>query len=105
MIRMLVLMLSAVFSLSAEAQQGPRWDPDGTAHVPAFTLPESPYFSEESRAAMKRFREVYGPEFFTFGAGCADLSEVAGDAEAIMNRLTTEKQNRDRWLGERGWDQ
>jgi len=83
---------TALFTLSAgwadevpriEADEAPRIEADGTVHVPAFDLPETSYFSVESRAAMKRFREVYGPEFGTFSAGCANLNEVADDAAAV----------------------
>ena len=67
----------------AEQDDRPRVEADGTVHIPAFDLPETSYFSEESRAAMKHFRDVYGPEFGTFSEGCANLNDVAGDPEAI----------------------
>ena len=67
----------------AEQEEPPRVEADGTVHVPAFDLPETSYFSEESRAAMKHFREVYGPEFGTFSEGCESLNDVAGDLEAV----------------------
>lgn len=67
----------------AEQDEGPRVEADGTVHVPAFDLPETSYLSEESRAAMKHFREVYGPEFGAFSQGCANLNDVADDPEAI----------------------
>ena len=67
----------------AEQDDRPRVEADGTVHVPAFDLPETSYFSEKSRAAMKHFRDVYGAEFGTFSEGCANLNDVAGDAEAI----------------------
>ena len=83
----LVAAVFAAVALScsepAEQDEGPRVEPDGTVHVPAFDLPETSYFSDESRAAMKHFREVYGPEFGTFSQGCANLNEVADDPEAI----------------------
>ncbi|MDE2692353.1 MAG: alpha/beta hydrolase [Acidobacteriota bacterium] len=69
-------------SLAAQVER-PRVEADGTVHVPAFDLPETSYLSEESRAAMKYFREVYGPEFGTFSEGCASLNDVADDPEAI----------------------
>ena len=56
---------------------------DGTVHVPAFDLPETAYLSDQSRAAMKHFRDVYGPEFGTFSEGCANLNEVSDDLEAV----------------------
>jgi len=75
---------TSLLALSAGgADERPRIEADGTVHVPAFDLPETAYFSVESRAAMKRFREVYGPEFGTFSAGCANLNEVADDAAAV----------------------
>ena len=67
----------------AEQEEGPRVEADGTVHVPAFDLPETSYFSDESRAAMKHFRDVYGPEFGTFSEGCASLNDVASDLEAV----------------------
>ena len=83
----LVAAALAVGALScsepAEQDDRPRVEADGTVHIPAFDLPETSYFSEESRAAMKHFRDVYGPEFGTFSEGCANLNDVAGDPEAI----------------------
>ncbi len=67
----------------AEQDERPRVEADGTVHVPAFDLPETSYLSEESRAAMRHFRDVYGPEFGTFSEGCANLNDVAGDLEAV----------------------
>ena len=53
-------LATALLALSAGgADERPRIEADGTVHVPAFDLPETAYFSVESRAAMKRFREVY----------------------------------------------
>ena len=52
-------------------------------HVPAFDLPETAYLSDESRAAMKHFRDVYGPEFGSFSQGCASFSEVGDDPGAM----------------------
>ena len=83
----LVVTALAAVALSCseptEQDERPRVEADGTVHVPAFDLPETSYLSEESRGAMKYFREVYGPEFGTFSAGCANLNDVADDAEAI----------------------
>lgn len=69
-------------SQPTEQNERPCVEPDGTVHVPAFDLPETAYLSAESRAAMKHFREVYGPEFGTFSQGCANLNDVAEDPEA-----------------------
>ena len=81
-----VLLLAALVltagSASAAAER-PRVEADGTVHVPAFDLPETAYLSDESRAAMKHFRDVYGPEFGTFSEGCANLNEVSDDLEAV----------------------
>jgi acetyl esterase/lipase len=79
---MFILALAAAVSAGA-ADERPRVEADGTVHVPAFDLPETSFLSAESRAAMKHFREVYGPEFGTFSAGCANLNEVADDPTAI----------------------
>ena len=76
-----VLAMTAELGLSAEEER-PRVEADGTVHVPAFDLPESAYLSDESRAAMKHFRDVYGPEFGTFSRGCPNLYEVGDDPEA-----------------------
>ncbi|MYE25396.1 MAG: alpha/beta hydrolase [Gammaproteobacteria bacterium] len=74
------LALTLLFAAMVGAEEErPRVEADGTVHVPAFDLPESAYLGRESRAAMKHFREVYGPEFGTFSRGCPDLG---GDAEA-----------------------
>ena len=70
-------------SAPAEQDEDPRVEADGTVHVPAFDLPETSYLSDESRAAMKHFREVYGPEFGAFSEGCASLNDVADDLEAV----------------------
>ena len=68
---------------SAAEEEAPRVEPDGTVHVPAFDLPETAYLSDESRAAMKHFRDVYGPEFGSFSEGCASFSEVGDDPGAM----------------------
>ena len=81
-----VLLLAALVATAGSASaaaERPRVEADGTVHVPAFDLPETAYLSDESRAAMKHFREVYGPEFGTFSEGCANLNEVSDDLEAV----------------------
>ncbi len=75
--------LLLVLALDASAEDRPRIEADGTIHVPAFDLPLSDFLSEESRAAMKYFGEVYGPAFGSFSKGCPNLSELADDPEAI----------------------
>ncbi len=82
-----MIVISALLSVSVagfaqSADDRPRVEPDGTIHVPAFDLPESSYLSAESRAAMRHFREVYGPEFGTFSAGCDSIWAFNGDVEA-----------------------
>ena len=79
---LLAALLATAGSASAAAER-PRVEADGTVHVPAFDLPETAYLSDESRAAMKHFRDVYGPEFGTFSEGCANLNEVSDDLEAV----------------------
>ena len=76
------LSMAATMAVAVE-EEARRVEPDGTVHVPAFDLPETAYLSEESRAAMKHFREVYGPEFGTFSEGCANLVDARDDPEAI----------------------
>ena len=81
-----VLLLAALVltaGSASAAEERPRVEADGTVHVPAFDLPETAYLSDESRAAMKHFRDVYGPEFGTFSEGCANLNEVSDDLEAV----------------------
>ena len=81
-----VLLLAALVATAGSAsaaEERPRVEADGTVHVPAFDLPETAYLSDESRAAMKHFRDVYGPEFGTFSEGCANLNEVSDDLEAV----------------------
>ena len=77
-----VLLIAPALGVAAE-EEAPRVEPDGTVHVPAFDLPETAYLSDESRAAMKHFRDVYGPEFGSFSAGCASFSEVGDDPGAM----------------------
>ena len=64
---------------------------EGVVEVPAFDLPESAYLSEESRSAMKYFRDVYLPEFRTFANDCGDLLKTDGDlakAKAIRDCIS-----------------
>ena len=77
------LALTMASGSLAEEEERPRVEADGTVHVPAFDLPESAYLSDESRAAMKYFREVYAPEFGTFSRDCPNLFEVREDPDAI----------------------
>ena len=83
--RVLIAAILAMAATSSAAGEDdpPRVEADGTVHVPAFDLPETSYLSEESRAAMKHFRDVYGPEFGMFSEGCASFSEVADDPAAM----------------------
>ena len=78
-----ICLFSFVTSGAADDGSPPRVEPDGTVHIPAFDLPESSYLSEESRAAMRYFREVYAPEFATFSAGCPNIFTLGRDLEAI----------------------
>ncbi len=77
------VILSLLTTSLAFSQDRPRVEADGTVHVPAFDLPETSYFSDESRAAMKVFREVYGPELMSFSSECPALSTVAEEPDAI----------------------
>ena len=52
---------------------------DGVVKVAAFDLPESAFLSDESRSAMKYFRDVYLQELMTFANDCGDLSAIDGD--------------------------
>ena len=81
--RWLAVVLAMTVGSGIQAEEGrPRVEADGTVHVPAFDLPESAYLGDESRAAMKHFREVYGPELDTYSRGCPNLLEVGDDAKA-----------------------
>ena len=80
---MATLFAMAGASIGAGEDEPPRVDADGTVHVPAFDLPETAYLSDASRAAMKHFRDVYGPEFGTFSEGCANFSDVSDDPAAM----------------------
>lgn len=71
-----VLLAGLLLSVAAHAQDRPRVEADGTIHVPAFDLPESAYLSDESRAAMKRFRDVYAADFMAFTQSCPNLMEA-----------------------------
>lgn len=77
-----VLLIAPASGVAVE-EEAPRVEADGTVHVPAFDLPETAYLSDESRAAMKHFRDVYGPEFGSFSEGCASFGEVGDDPGAM----------------------
>lgn len=63
-------------SVSAEEAEN---ELDGVVNVAAYDLPESAFLSEESRGAMKYFRDVYLQELVSFAADCGDLFETGGD--------------------------
>ena len=52
---------------------------EGVVKIAAYDLPESAFLSEESRNAMKYFRDVYRQEIFAFATDCGDLLETNGD--------------------------
>ncbi len=52
---------------------------EGVVQVAAYDLPESAFLSDESRSAMKYFRDVYLQELVAFARDCGDLSEINGD--------------------------
>tara|TARA_R110002110_G_scaffold68080_1_gene184673 strand:- start:17343 stop:18476 length:1134 start_codon:yes stop_codon:yes gene_type:complete len=73
----------AFFSPSALAHdaQKPHVEPNGSIHVPAFDLPESVFLSGESRAALKRWRDVYSGDIAATFEACpafegADMSDI-----------------------------
>ena len=76
-------VLSSTLGAQENDENRPLVESDGTVHVPAFDLPESAYLSDESRQAMRHFREVYGPSFGSFSAGCPSLFALGDDLEAI----------------------
>lgn len=49
---------------------------EGTINVKSFDLPESSFLSEESRAALKRFRDIYQKEWSMMHASCPSLEEA-----------------------------
>ena len=73
-----IAAVAAALHLAASAEEAEN-KLEGVVKVPAFDLPESAYLSEESRSAMKYFRDVYLPEFRTFAKDCGDLLETNGD--------------------------
>lgn len=76
----LVTAILAVIALQAAAFADEVEDKlEGIVPIAAYDLPESAYLSDESRSAMKYFREVYRQELFTFANGCGDLMAVDGD--------------------------
>ena len=84
-----VYAFSSLMLPFAAAQETPRVEPDGTIHVPAFDLPESAFLSEESRAALKRARNIDPVEKAAFEA-CgsvdkAELSELPTVRKCIAN--------------------
>ncbi len=52
-----LLILFIIFCACSSRSQDHYVEDDGTVHVPAFTLPESSFLSDESRAVIKRQRE------------------------------------------------
>jgi acetyl esterase/lipase len=73
-----IATVASVLHLAASAEEVEN-KLEGVVKVAAFDLPESAYLSEESRSAMKYFRDVYGPEFFAFAKDCGDLMKFDGD--------------------------
>ncbi|WP_428610596.1 alpha/beta hydrolase [Sedimenticola sp.] len=56
----LILCAQPMIAVSSEQKTG--ITADGTLHLPAFDLPESSFLSQETRAALKRERDVYSKE-------------------------------------------
>ena len=73
-----IAAVASVLHLAASAEEVEN-KLEGVVKVSAFDLPESAYLSDESRSAMKYFRDVYLPEFRTFAKDCGDLFETNGD--------------------------
>ena len=73
-----IALFAASLSFSYFAE-GAEDDLEGVVQVAAYDLPESAYLSDESRRAMKYFREVYLQELITFANDCGDLNGINGD--------------------------
>ena len=66
---------------------------EGIVQVASYDLPESAFLSDESRSAMKYFRDVYLRELITFANDCGDLSSIDGDlvkAREIRDCVSTQ---------------
>ena len=80
--KLLVAIALSIFAYHATAEERPRVEEDGTIHVDEFDLPESSFLSDESRAARRYFRDVYGPELGSFSRDCPNLMSGENDPES-----------------------
>ena len=71
-------MVATVLHAAASADEVEE-ELEGVVQIAAYDLPESAFLSEESRRAMKYFRDVYRQELFGFAKDCGDLSGFDGD--------------------------
>ena len=84
-----IAAVASVLHLAASAEEVEN-KLEGVVKVSAFDLPESAYLSDESRSAMKYFRDVYLPEFRTFVAKSVKRRKAcwAFDSELRYSLLT-----------------
>lgn len=59
------------------AEDSLRIEPDGTVRIPAFELPESAYLSDETRTALRRYRDVTSEELSEALGRCPSLDMVS----------------------------
>jgi len=82
-----VIALIPEWDLTAGAFQQ---DEDGTLHIPAISLPESSFLSEDSRAALRRGRDQYRKEA-AGGASCPSIEHAEPSQAAAIRRCEAEK--------------
>ena len=70
---LLMVLIGSVWIKPLQAGQDSRVEPDGTIHVEAFDFPESSYLSEETRAALRLYREVFSKELLAVYSICPGL--------------------------------
>ncbi len=75
-------------SNTTAADGSSREEDDGTIHVPAFSLPESSYLSNETRAALKQLRRL--DAFQIIINSCPSLEGVKIDGVAAIRRCQAE---------------
>lgn len=89
---LLLMATVSVLPVAASADETER-ELEGVVQVAAFDLPESAFLSEESRSAMRYFRDVYLQELITFANDCGDLFAIGGDlvrAREIRDCVSTQ---------------
>jgi len=83
-------LICLVFAQVAFAEEVPRIGPDGTIKVVSFDLPESAYLSDETRAALKRYRDVTAKELVAAFGECPAIDKVSASEAPSARRCRAE---------------